>query len=417
MRPGARVQTVIEIFEGFDPHQGPFDTFFQAYLRARSYIGSGDRRALTEMCFDLLRTWPKLTYVLNHEALPLTARWRVLTFLKCQGDLPEDLFTGALYHPASLDEVERAFLAHPLPPEMPLWAQLSTPAPVFQALEASDQQDVEAILSALNQPAPVDIRVNLSRAGLEPVIAVLKREGLEPTLTPFSPMGIRCQKRQRLQNLEMWRQGWLDIQDEGSQVIALLCDVSPGQTILDYCAGAGGKTLALAEMLNGQGQVLATDISPQRLDILKERQQRLQTPCIEVAPLETLTSQQFDRVLVDAPCSGVGTWRRRPDLKLSFSEEVVASLIKTQQQILTRAQSHVKPGGRLIYATCSLLPQENQDQVTWFLTHFKDFQLVPIRPLCQQKLRVIPKGCADVLQLDPYHHQTDGFFVSVFERL
>ncbi len=264
----------------------------------------------------------------------------------------------------------------------------------------------------MQEPAPLDLRVNIIKATRDDMLAALQKFGLQAELCTLSPWGIRIYDRPSLADIKMLKDGLIDIQDEGSQLIAKIVDAQPGERVVDFCAGAGGKTLAIAAMMQNKGRVIACDIMEKRLMKSSERFRRAGLHNIELRvltgtrdPWVKKHKASFDRVLVDAPCSGTGTWRRNPDARWRNLGPPLADLLKTQAEILDSAARLVKPGGRLIYATCSLLPAENEEQVEAFLAAHPEFSLFPC-------------GLGDTayLSLTPAQHGTDGFFGAVMVR-
>jgi 16S rRNA (cytosine967-C5)-methyltransferase len=259
-------------------------------------------------------------------------------------------------------------------------------------------------LRALMEPASLDLRVNLLKGTREEAIAALAREGVTATPTPHSPWGLRIEGRRQITTGAAFRAGLVEIQDEGSQLVAALVDARPGSRVADMCAGAGGKTLAMAMTMQNRGQIVACDVSAARLDGAVRRLRRAGVHNVERHLLEAgdkwikRRAGSFDRVLVDAPCTGIGTWRRNPDARLRLTEADIAELLPKQAAILDQAASLVRIGGRLVYATCSLLAEENEGQVIAFLSRRAAFAQV------------------DTLSLTPARHGTDGFFAAVLER-
>jgi 16S rRNA (cytosine967-C5)-methyltransferase len=315
---------------------------------------------------------------------------------------PLDGFSGARFAPTPLAPSERAVLArldgrsldHPSMPDV---VRLEVPDWLLSRVEPME-------LRALLEPAPLDLRVNLLKATREEAHAALAAEGLDAAPTPLSPWGLRIEGRRQVTIGPAFRAGMVEIQDEGSQLVAALVDARPGMRVADFCAGAGGKTLALAMTMQNRGQLVACDVSAARLDNAVARLRRAGVHNVERHRLEPgdkwikRRAGSFDRVLADAPCTGIGTWRRNPDARLRLTEADLAELLPKQAAILDQAASLVRTGGRLVYATCSLLSEENEDQVTAFLSRHADFTR------------------ADVLSLSPARHGTDGFFAAVMER-
>jgi len=275
-------------------------------------------------------------------------------------------------------------------------------------------------LQALLKPAPLDLRVNLLKADRASMLTAIAEAGLKATPCPISPLGIRVEERPSLNTLPMLKDGQIEIQDEGSQMVAFLVDAKPGMRVVDFCAGAGGKTLAIAVAMKNKGKIIACDVLEKRLKRSTERFRRAGLHNIEVKPLTTENDPwvkrhkaSFDRVLVDAPCSGTGTWRRNPDQRWKELGPGLAGLLPLQASILASASRLVQPGGRLVYATCSLLSEENEHQVEAFLAAHPDFHLVKI----SEVLTGMVPPCPDpYLALTPAQHNTDGFFGAVMER-
>ncbi len=264
-------------------------------------------------------------------------------------------------------------------------------------------------------PAPLDLRANLLKASRDEARAALAAEGIEAEPTPYSPWGLRVAGRRAVTTGTAFRDGLVEIQDEGSQLVAMLAGAEPGMRVADWCAGAGGKTLALAMMMGNRGQILACDVSAPRLDGAVRRLRRAGVHNAErhlVQPGDKWAKRRagsFDRVLVDAPCTGTGTWRRNPDARLRLLERDLQELLGKQAAILDEAARLVKPGGRMIYATCSVLAEEDEGQVSAFLARQPGFRPVQV---------ALPGGLAadPYLVLTPRRNGTDGFFAAVLER-
>ncbi|MBX9976879.1 MAG: RsmB/NOP family class I SAM-dependent RNA methyltransferase, partial [Alphaproteobacteria bacterium] len=290
----------------------------------------------------------------------------------------------------------------------------------YEKLKQQFGEDVGAHIRALDQEAPLDLRVNtlkMSRDEARDFLLTEHKITAEPT--PYSPVGIRVTDKLSFPNV-LIQEGLFEPQDEGSQLITLLCDVKPGIKVVDFCAGAGGKTLGLAMQMENRGQITASDISESRLKRARERLKRLDLHNVVVRVIDGKWIKnhegQFDRVLVDAPCSGSGTWRRNPDLKRRTGQNDLDELVQKQRDILAQASRLVKKGGRLIYATCSLLHDENDGQINWFLETFSDFKKVDLSHVGVSVLTANP-CTTSTFSLTPLHHTTDGFFVGCVERV
>jgi 16S rRNA (cytosine967-C5)-methyltransferase len=259
---------------------------------------------------------------------------------------------------------------------------------------------------AMLAEAPLDLRVNELKASREEALKALKKEKIECHATEMSPLGIRVKGRPAVAQTQPFKKGWIEIQDEGSQMVAYVANATPGMSVVDFCAGAGGKTLALAAQMKNKGRVIACDVLGGRLKRARERFKRAGLHNIEVRELISekddwvkRNAGKHDVVLVDAPCSGTGVWRRNPDARWKNLGPGLEELVSLQARILQSASRLVKPGGRLLYATCSLLPEENEEQVEAFLGANEIFR--------QQ---------GDVLKLTPAQNGTDGFFTAVLKR-
>ncbi|MDD4911251.1 MAG: RsmB/NOP family class I SAM-dependent RNA methyltransferase [Sideroxydans sp.] len=305
---------------------------------------------------------------------------------------------------------------------LPLSIQAELPNWIVEKLRAhhSDAEILE-IGRSMQQVAPLDLRVNTLLAGRDEVLQSLQSEGMDAKATPYSPMGIRLKYKPALNKHALFLTGKFEVQDEGSQLLGLMLSPKRNDMVVDFCAGAGGKTLMLGAMMNSQGRLYAWDISEKRLTNLKPRLKRSGLSNVQPqliahendAKVKRLAGK-IDRVLVDAPCSGLGTLRRNPDLKYRQSVQSVAELNVKQAAILASAARLLKQGGRLVYATCSLLHEENQAIVQAFLTAHPDFTLVPASDVLKHHHIDIPMG--DYLQLTPQQHNTDGFFAAVLEK-
>ena len=429
MTPGARLQAAIELLDDI-ARGGAADAAASAYFRARRYIGAKDRAAITERLYAVLRGRARLDWWLAHIAATVgepTARPRVLAALMLiEGLSPArvaELCDGRAYGPARLSADEQRALAALVGrtldhPEQPEWVRGEFPA----WLQAADDAPSAGELGALNQSAPLDLRVNALAGSRDQALAGLTAAGIVAAPTPLSPLGLRVVGRPALGQQAIFHDGLVEVQDEGSQLVALLADARPGQAVLDLCAGAGGKTLALAAAMRNRGRLIACDVSAKRLERAVKRLRRAGVHNVERRALDPegagwLKRQagRFDRVLVDAPCSGTGTWRRNPDMKWRIGPDDIVALRRVQDELLDRASKLVKPGGRLIYATCSLLAAENEQAIGAFLERHPGYRVVPVD---QVWASVLPGRCpvdGPYLRLSPARHGTDGFFAAILE--
>ncbi|MDO5685788.1 MAG: RsmB/NOP family class I SAM-dependent RNA methyltransferase [Neisseria sp.] len=395
----------------------PADAVLAAFFRQHNKLGRQERAAVADTVFTLLRHYEKINTVL-HDKAATRVREAVLCALALRGDAAC----------ASLHETLSA-------PEKALLTQLQTqdfsgslnvvaelPAWLIDTLRGQyDDAHIAALGQALAQSAPLDVRVNTLKARRDKVLAQLQAEGFQATATPYAPFGIRFADKPALQRHALYLDGTLEIQDEGSQLLALLSGAKRGEMVVDFCAGAGGKTLAMGAMMQNAGRLYAFDVSEQRLAKLKPR--------LEKSGLSNVTTQllahendarlhrlrgKCDAVIVDAPCSGLGTLRRSPDLKYRQSPESVNQLIELQKNILRSAAELVAPQGRLLYATCSLLAAENTVQIEHFLAENPAFELLDAQSLLRPYTDVPING--KMMQLSPLDHQTDGFFAAVLRK-
>jgi len=445
MTPSARLAAAIEALGAIGADAAPpADRVLDRYFRDRRYIGSKDRQAIAERVFGVLRRRARLDWHLRESGYRdvLDARRRVLAdVIVADGrsmDAVDQLFSAGPHATGKLTKREeelagklvgRTLDAPEAPPEAPYW--------LAEKLRALYGERFAEEMSALNRTAPFDLRTNLLKAkDRDEALAALKAEGIEAEPTHLSPLGLRLPARKPIEHWTAFRHGQVEVQDEGSQIVALLVDAKPGMKVVDYCAGAGGKTLALAAAMNNQGRLVACDTSEGRLERSRVRLKRAGVHNVEthlLAAGDKWAKRQaggFDRVLVDAPCSGSGTWRRNPDARWRYTPDDIAGLVEEQKQILDRASKLVKAGGRLIYATCALLKEENEDQVESFLGRHPEFTQMSIADLwpaavgtaspflapTPRRAREDGEGGPKSLRLSPASHGTDGFFVAVMEK-
>lgn len=448
MRDDARLQAAIDLLDAIAGSARPADGTASAFFRDRRYIGSKDRRAVSERVWGVLRAWARLAWWTREAAAEtwmrgqrpewdtIRPRARMLAYLVLvEGMGPQAvaaLCSGEHHAPRALNEQEMTLLrfmkGKPLTHDaMPTWVRGEVPEWIAPRLEVLYGVALPALLVALTKEAPVDIRANTLKGSRDDVQALLAAEGIASTAGDWSPLALRLEGRANLGASEAFRQGFFDVQDEGSQLVALLADARPGLSVVDFCAGAGGKTLLMAAQMQNKGRIVACDVSQGRLDRSADRLKRAGAHNVTRRVLATESDKwvkrskgSYDRVLVDAPCSGTGTWRRNPDAKWRLTTTDVNELATLQSSILRSAARLLKVGGRLTYATCSLLPEENEMRIDAFLAeHEGQYRLVHIPELWAE---VVGDGIpcpveGGTLRLDPAHHATDGFFVAVLERL
>jgi 16S rRNA (cytosine967-C5)-methyltransferase len=427
LTPAARIAAAIDLLEVIEgAPKRPADAVANDFFRSRRYIGSGDRRAVSERVWTVLRTRRRLGWWLGETRQ--SARLLVAASLLLEGWAKAGVaqaFSGGQFAPLPLSGAENGVLSriagHTLNhPTMADAVRLEVPDWLLASLAARFGADLVAEMAALAEPAPLDMRVNLLKCDREQARMALAAEGWEAEPMKLSPWGLRIDGRRPVTSGPAFQSGLVEIQDEGSQLVAAMVAAAPGMRVVDWCAGAGGKTLALAGMMQNRGQIVACDVSAPRLDGAVRRLRRAGVHNVERHLVEAgdkwlkRRAGTFDRVLVDAPCTGTGTWRRNPDARLRLKPADLAELLPKQASILDTAQSLVRTGGRLVYATCSLLEEENEAQVTGFLFRHPAFRIVPLAQAWP--LDAPPPNSGDFLSLTPARHGTDGFFTAVLER-
>ena len=420
MHPKALLDECANLIELVYKFEHPADAVVSRYFREHRSLGPRERATLSDTVYATLRERLKFEWLARSGS---GSKWRRLAVLGFPGD--RDFLKSALTDVEKnwldhCDAVTDADLMAPHRHNLPEW--LAT------ALREQVGTEFDALVASLNQPAPLDLRVNVLKKKREVVLAELRQAGLACEPTPYSSMGIRLQGKPSLAKLPAFVQGDVEVQDEGSQLLALLLDAKRGEMVVDFCAGAGGKTLAIGAAMRNSGRLYAFDTSGHRLDALKPRLAR--SGLSNVHPVAIAHERddrikrlagKIDRVLVDAPCSGLGTLRRSPDLKWRQTPQTVAAQAELQQAILNSAARLLKPGGRLVYATCSLLPAENEAVAAAFSEAHQDFEPVPVAGLLA--LAQVPQADSlcqgedgQWLRLWPHRHATDGFFAAVWRK-
>lgn len=433
MKEGARIAATIELLTTLNEawmkgERAPADAVLAQYFRGKRYIGAKDRGSIAELTYYILRHGATLEWWLeksNPQGGPRGIAILALVFLR-QAHIAElaEWFDGSDYCPEPLDEAERTMIAlysgkSLIHGDLPEPARLNYPDWMESRLHKLFDDKLYLAMEAMNREAPVDIRVNTLHATREQVMEALAAEGFTPALTHYAPHGLRLAKRGALFTTQAFRDGWFEMQDEGSQLVASLVGAGTKQKVIDFCAGAGGKTLAVAATMNNKGRILAWDTSDARLSQLPKRLHRAGVHNVQARVL-TSESDPFikrhkdsaDWVLLDVPCTGSGTWRRNPDLKWRTEEKDLEEMTAIQKRILDSAARLVKPGGRLVYATCSLFEEENEAQMEAFLADHPQFTVEPVtRP--NIPMNAVNNG---FLRLLPHQHDTDGFFAAILKR-
>ena len=432
MTPGAQVAAAIDILSAVETGDRPADDIAADYFRRRRYIGAKDRAHIASHVYAVLRHKAALDWWIAKHGVATEARSRVLAGLVLVEGWRADAILaccdGDRFRPARLSQTEQRFIrdlsTHSLRhPEMPRAVANDLPEWLEPHLDRIFGIGLECEMAALNGSAPTDLRVNLLKADREEARRALAAEGVAAKPAPLSPVGLRLRERVPLGNLAAFKQGLVEVQDESSQIAALLADARPGMRVVDFCAGAGGKTLALAAGMANRGKLVACEVSQRRLDRAARRLRRAGVTNVERRALSGERDKWvkrhrggFDRVFADVPCLGTGTWRRNPDAKWRMRPEDLAELVERQQQILRGAARLVRPGGRLVYATCSLLREEDEAQAEAFLAAETNFSLLPMARVWDETIGGASPGGEDYLRLTPARHGTDGFFVAIFER-
>ena len=431
MTPAARLSAAIELIETIDAQRIPAAGALKEWGTAHRFAGSGDRAAISGLVWDVLRRRASSAWIMGED----TARSRLLGMLKLERGLNADaiatLCDGSRFAPSPLVDAERTALsenslanapAH-IAGDYPEWLD-----PYFSQVIGEDRV---AEAAAMASRAPLDLRVNTLKAKREKVQASTAHLHTMPT--QWSPNGLRIEmsadaRNPGIQAEEAFIKGQIEVQDEGSQLAALLSAAKPGEQVIDLCAGAGGKTLALAAMMAGKGRLIATDSDKRQLAPIHERLSRagvhncdVRTPKGEGDALSDIKASA-DLVMIDAPCTGTGTWRRNPDAKWRVRPGALEVRLKSQVQVLDRAAGLVKPGGRIAYVTCSVLDAENGDQIRQFLARHPGFAIVPpsetVTALWDkaEDFAAATLQSAEGLLMTPRRTGTDGFFVSILTQ-
>lgn len=433
MHDSARLQAAMEILDDIHFRDLPADRVMAGYFKNRRFIGSKDKKFIADTVYGLIRRRGELAWYLEQQKARPSTRNLLLSWLRIGRGMNlreiTPLFGGHPHAAAALTSAEELLLKNLRAADvekLPRHIRLNVPAWLEDELAQSLGDELEGALSEMKGEAPTDIRVNTLKTSREALLKRLKTEMKEAVAQPtaYSPVGLRFDNRQALFTLPSFKDGLFEVQDEGSQLLALLAGAKPKEFVIDLCAGAGGKTLAMAALMQNKGRVLACDVVERKLEELKKRLKRagvdtVMTRAIRDTRDPYLKRHRFkaDRVLLDVPCSGSGTWRRNPDAKWRLTHERLRELNQTQAEILRGGAQLVREGGRVVYATCSILHRENGRQVDAFLRDNPHFKVVPIAQVWAEA--GLPEPCpvtTPYLQLLPHLHQTDGFFVAVLEK-
>jgi 16S rRNA (cytosine967-C5)-methyltransferase len=431
MTPAARLSAAIELLEAIDVQRVPAAKALKEWGTAHRFAGSGDRAAISGLVWDVLRRRASSAWIMGDDS----ARARLLGMLRLERKLDVEaiaaLCDGGRFAPAALSEAERTALTSNALDAAPAHVAGDYPEWLDPYLYEVFGEDRVAEATAMASRAPLDLRVNTLKAKREKILASSAHLGTMPT--PWSPIGLRITLGADARNPgihaeEAFIKGQIEVQDEGSQLAALLSAAKPGEQVIDLCAGAGGKTLALAAQMEGKGRLIATDHDKRQLAPIHERLSRagvhncdVRTPKGEGDALSDIRSSA-DLVLIDAPCTGTGTWRRNPDAKWRMRPGALEVRLKDQAEVLDHAAHLVKPGGRIAYITCSVLLSENGGQIRSFLARQPEFEVVPASQIMAVLWDKAEDFAAATLQspegllMTPRRTGTDGFFVSVLKR-
>lgn len=444
MKRSSLVGHTVELLDIYRSGRQPADAVLRQYQRARGYLGARDRRTISEWYYETLRNFTLLE-LLTSQALRLAGSTIpagtipsaailsavfVRIFHEDATPLRPDLVPSwkATKWGVELDQFLAALMSVQLPaeilgdPVLRLAAEQSFPEfIVAEWVQEFGPDETEQLCITLNRPAPTTIRVNTIRGTREECREVLKNEGIEAEPTQLSPVGLRFPKRVDVNTLRTFRDGWFEVQDEGSQLVTLLLEVAPGKVIVDACAGGGGKTLHIGALLAHAGCIIAIDSDERRLAEISPRVERAGVRNLRILhavrdanAIGELTAAA-DGVLIDAPCSGVGTFRRNPGSKTRVTPAWIEELAAIQRSLLERYASLVKPGGRIVYSTCTLIRKENEECAWAFVARRPEFTLLHAGPiLVKQGIRIAEDSA--FLKLLPHRTGTDGFFAAVFER-
>ena len=418
MHPNALLELCAELIAAVNKLDAPADATVSAFFRQHKNLGQRERASLAETVYALLRERLKFQNLAQSGVGPVPRRLAILAWRGNAGFLRGALSPAEQQWLDQVQSITPESLSPKLRHNLPDW--------LAEPLQARiGEEEFWKLAAVLNEPAPLDLRVNALKLKREDAQAQLKAAGIDALPTPYSPLGLRIDGKPAVNRLELFTQGGIEVQDEGSQLLALLLAPKRGEMVVDFCAGAGGKTLALGAAMRNTGRLYAFDVSGHRLDALKPRLARSGLSNVYPAQIAHERDERIkrlagkiDRVLVDAPCSGLGTLRRNPDLKWRQSPQAVTELQAKQRAILASAARLVKPGGRLVYATCSLLDAENEVIAAEFAAAHPDFKPLDAADVLAksqvERAGELVEGGA--LRLWPHRHGTDGFFAVAWER-
>lgn len=431
MKKGARFQAVIDVIDEFIKTKKPVDNILNHYVRSKKYIGSHDRREIYDLVYDFFRSYGVILNLIENIGFEkINSRQKVILYCliikKMSLEEIEDIFQQTYPKPLLITGFERKMLSHAQEKQADIQPDSVShfyPKWLEPYLEKAFPKKFDQEIKALNKQARVDLRVNSLLASKDDVLKEMSKTISEISEMPFSPMGFFWKKRLPIGNISLFQKGAFEVQGEAAQIASYLTDVKPGMRVLDCCAGAGGKTLSMAAMMENKGTIVACDVSQKRLSRMKERLKRANVHNVRTRvildkedPWIKKQKANFDRVVLDVPCSGTGTWARNADSKWRFAQSDLMELIEKQQAILKSVRHLVKPGGHLVYMTCSVLQEENEEQIKSFMANDNEYSVVPISEIWDQYIKKPMIENTEYLFLSPFKTQTDGFFVAVLKR-
>lgn len=423
MSPSSLTGHTLELIEILLHDKRPADQLIDSFFRQRRYLGSHDRRELAESAYGILRNL-RLLQELVARVKPAATTEAAWLFAAYKLHIEKTSRAIIKSYSLTLSDAELVSLTAQQVEVVAgknIGVRLSFPDWLVTALQQQMGEGESArLLESLNQPPPLTIRVNTIKTTREQCLSELQQRGFECALSKLSPNGIHLFKRANLFSLDLFQDGWFELQDEGSQIISLLVDPKPTWRIADVCAGGGGKTLHLAALMKNRGEIFAFDVIPRRLENLQKRARRsgvhnVRTQLLQENEIPAHLLGKLDAILIDAPCSGTGVLRRNPDAKWKISPEMIQEMSEKQKNILRHYAPLLKPGGRLVYATCSLLREENEEVVEAFLSAHVSFQLSDAREILK-RFDLAKLVNAGNVHLFPHQHGCDGFFAAVLER-
>ncbi len=417
MRTGAKLEVIIEVLENILASNTPADHLLRKNLSKTRYAGSSDRRFIGDMVFKILRNYFRLTEkckILGRNANP-----RLLALLCYYEEYGPDFIISTLtdgVHSLSLSKDEINTISQFKKTEGNK-EQFSTHNWLIKEIERSLGNESNHVFYSLSKQPNIDLRVNICRITRCKVISELKELGLDVTATPVSPIGIRLSKRLNFLKLNLFKEGFLEVQDEGSQIVSRLLGAEKGMNVADVCAGGGGKALAMWADMEEEGSITVSDVSQKRLEKIKPRMKRAGIKKIKMIESIDTIKGLFDLVLADVPCSGSGAWRRRPEEGIRLDMAKLINYKKIQENILRQASDLIEKDGILAYVTCSFFKSENEDQITSFLKRNNNFELLDSYYYWEKKINNFrPKTSNKYFNLRPHDYETDGFFLARLRR-